>query len=760
MADSDLDYAKVTGRFGITVGDDVDADELPEIIYCTSGSIELYPLQSPVKVVGADPVPLTLGNAVIVADINAEGYLEYRGVPRVWVVDLTSEKVNPRIGDNAATHEVRFVDMVAGDIPVTFPGGPVRITAAGPNGDGINDLTTLLPVQPGAAEPIFQGPRGTSIESASVEGGDLVLALDNGDELNAGPLPVGPGGSDLGVASYVADPTSETAKELSATFVPQSVRVAPTTGDAVVKRLQDVPATMTVVLTGHSLIYGQDTSATGTVAPGNGSDKTRNPQRPAVSMKQALDNLLPGVTIVDQGFPGDRADQGITRWAGGASGDVEFIWYEQNEALQKTSIATYKTSIQALVDRAISRGSQPILLGGGPTRFPGATNRLIRAYTAVTRQVAARNGIPYYDVGEMLTAVPGGASATWAGTDLIHYSTAAYAIIGLKLATILGPWGIPMPKAAPGVVLYPANGIAYAGTLASRVTEESADLVIRMGPGEVTQIPVDVSVPCVPIVDYRASSDGNGVGTGAINIYFGNAGELSKIVNIPTHTDGKPHAVRGQELRGTGPETIILSCSSGSLEVERIRFVAPDTLYGYGATDLTSTGRRSHRSRLSGTVVGPARAGTTYDALADPTCPFGGGQTSSADTDEVDWSVRLPQTGAYLCLAASMNRNVETLLAAGYAFRRHNADLMVYEWTTGAAVSLLTTVTGVFPATGAWEGNVQMKVALNRNIEVLIDGVSAYTIAVGKWVHYIPAVYNNGAAMTNRAVTVRRRVRG
>lgn len=225
MADSDLDYAKVTGRFGITVGDDNDVDELPEIIYCTSGSIELYPLQSPVKVVGANPVPLTLGNAVIVADINAEGYLEYRGVPRVWVPDLTSEKVNPRIVDDAATHEVRFVNVMAEDIPVIFPSGPVRITAAGPNGDGVNDLTTLLPVLPGAAEPIFQGPRGTSIETASVEGGELIIGLEDGTELNAGELPVGPGGSDAGVADYITTPGTATADALSATFVPAVVAV-------------------------------------------------------------------------------------------------------------------------------------------------------------------------------------------------------------------------------------------------------------------------------------------------------------------------------------------------------------------------------------------------------------------------------------------------------------------------------------------------------------------------------------------------------
>ena len=210
MAESDLDYARVTGRFGITVGDTDDEGENPDIIWITQGRLLLTPRQTFTKVAAATPSPATLGQGVIECTF-VDGYLTYRGLPRVYVVDLTSPKVNPVIGPDLATHRVTILDARAADgTAVTFPPYDVRLTAAGADGDGVNDLTLLAPVVPGESTPITRGPQGTSVQTLTVEAGDLVATFDDGTEVNAGALPVGPGGSDEGVASYYSNEASAT----------------------------------------------------------------------------------------------------------------------------------------------------------------------------------------------------------------------------------------------------------------------------------------------------------------------------------------------------------------------------------------------------------------------------------------------------------------------------------------------------------------------------------------------------------------------
>lgn len=209
MAESDLDYARVTGRFGITVGDTDDEGENPDIIWITQGRLLLTPRQTFTKVAAATPSPATLGQGVIECTF-VDGYLTYRGLPRVYVVDLTSPKVNPVIGPDLATHRVTILDARAADgTAVTFPPYDVRLTAAGADGDGVNDLTLLAPVVPGESTPITRGPQGTSVQTLAVQAGDLVATFDDGTEVNAGALPVGPGGSDEGVASYLAGASTQ-----------------------------------------------------------------------------------------------------------------------------------------------------------------------------------------------------------------------------------------------------------------------------------------------------------------------------------------------------------------------------------------------------------------------------------------------------------------------------------------------------------------------------------------------------------------------
>lgn len=215
----DLVYAKVIGRFALTVGDtNADVDDDPDTIWCDEGTVRFTPLTTFTKVAGADPVPFTAGHAVIDASIDSEGYLTYLGKRWVHLVDLTSDLVNPQVGANKATHKVTFIGVKANGTLVEFPSFNARLTADGPDGDGVNDLTKVAPVVPGSSTPIYRGEAGPSVESAEIVGGELVLVRSDGVELNAGELPVGPGGSDAGVAGYINTPGSATETALKATI--------------------------------------------------------------------------------------------------------------------------------------------------------------------------------------------------------------------------------------------------------------------------------------------------------------------------------------------------------------------------------------------------------------------------------------------------------------------------------------------------------------------------------------------------------------
>lgn len=195
MAESDLDYAFVTGRFGITVADTDDVGDNPDTTWCTQGSVKITPLITSTKVPGATPAKATLGHSTIVATIDSEGYLTHAGKRFVKVVDLTSEKVNPRIAAGKATHRIEFSGVKADNVPVTIGSDNVRITMLGSDGAGSNDLTDLLPVPTASPTPIYRGETGP-------------------------PGPPGPGASDEDVAGYVADPGSATRAGLSAALVP------------------------------------------------------------------------------------------------------------------------------------------------------------------------------------------------------------------------------------------------------------------------------------------------------------------------------------------------------------------------------------------------------------------------------------------------------------------------------------------------------------------------------------------------------------
>lgn len=162
----DLDYVKVIGRLGIVVVDAAtdDPDVNPDTIWCDAGQVLFTPLITEVKVVGATPVPATLGQSTIAAEIDADGYLSLRGTRAVNLVDLTSAKVNPSIPAGKATHKVEFVGLEADGQPVSIT-SPVNVRFAADTvdlGTGAVDITLVTPVPVAGGTAQIVGPPGTS----------------------------------------------------------------------------------------------------------------------------------------------------------------------------------------------------------------------------------------------------------------------------------------------------------------------------------------------------------------------------------------------------------------------------------------------------------------------------------------------------------------------------------------------------------------------------------------------------------------------
>lgn len=187
----DLDYVKVIGRFGIVVGDGSDPDEYPDTIWCDQGTVQITPLIPVTRVPDGDPVPWTGGQHTISAGVDDDGHLTWLERDYLWVVDLTSEKVFPRVPADAATHRLDFKTMKANNITVEFPTVFVRLAADVVDPEtGAIDLTDAMPIATSTTPVgVFRGPTGVGIEDVTVVGDNLEVELDNG-ETKSTPLPV------------------------------------------------------------------------------------------------------------------------------------------------------------------------------------------------------------------------------------------------------------------------------------------------------------------------------------------------------------------------------------------------------------------------------------------------------------------------------------------------------------------------------------------------------------------------------------------
>jgi hypothetical protein len=110
--------------------------------------------------------------------------------------------------------------------------------------------------------------------------------------------------------------------DMAAALIVEQVTV-PTAGAS--ERLAANAAARTVAMTGHSLMYGQDTIGGAGVAVNGAPQKRSSRPTPEQFQLQATFLSAGPVTVVNQGYPGDTSATSFTRWEGGTSGDIEFV---------------------------------------------------------------------------------------------------------------------------------------------------------------------------------------------------------------------------------------------------------------------------------------------------------------------------------------------------------------------------------------------------------------------------------------------------
>lgn len=152
---TNVSYGTVTGRFLLAYADSNDSDPQPDgepakgFVIFTASPIKLLDAS-------ASPAPVTILPAPVVANLNAEGYIEgFAGNAGVRLVATDDPDLNPQ--DWTWRVDFRLTDET--DVPLTLPSFSFELPA-----DTTVDLTTVSPV-PGANGTFYLvGPAGPAPE--------------------------------------------------------------------------------------------------------------------------------------------------------------------------------------------------------------------------------------------------------------------------------------------------------------------------------------------------------------------------------------------------------------------------------------------------------------------------------------------------------------------------------------------------------------------------------------------------------------------
>lgn len=578
-------------------------------------------------------------------------------------------------------------------------------------------------------------------ESIRVEGRDLVATRDNGTPVNFGQVvpDISPEMQqlldDTEAARDQAEVFSATTVELQDTAIAQAIN---TQGSETQTQLNDVfgeTAAVTsgnnmhiaagggsrdVAATGHSLFYGQDTTATGTTPPTNGATQTRS-EYPTTSALNAQSAFLStsAIVLINQTRPGDRTADALTRWATGTSGDIEYFWLDTNDALglgsgDPLTDAETAENMNLLAKRAQERNAAFIVIGGMPVQSKTNSWKVF-ASAETERTIAERLGAIYIDAGELAN---GSATTGTYWTDGTHLAGQVYSLIGARLAALLGPKGVNPPKVAAGRRFDWRDALfAGAPNPVTASTPSAAGRVTRINAGETVGFSFWATEPVIPVATFRQTN--TGVAGLFTNLNVDQDPHYATIYGAIGAHQGT-QIVKGPMVASPGPAGFVVRAESGTLDLISIEFIPADiTLRGEpetftlgpvgGKTVRANTDWEAHSSWYSGVALKSGQPQTT-DVQRRWMC-----------------DMRLGETMSGLILAPGFSHPAYRT-TNGYFIMRNGGSSLLVRHMVGNQPTDLATVPDVFDADGIISAAIELHYSAGT-IDIYVDQDLAYSIA-------------------------------
>ncbi|MHB8286493.1 MAG: SGNH/GDSL hydrolase family protein [Caulobacteraceae bacterium] len=192
-----------------------------------------------------------------------------------------------------------------------------------------------------------------------------------------------------------------------------------------------VPVHGLIVVQGDDLIYGvADHSRREGI---NGSAVHRT----GTTITETLRQVLKGVAIVNQGYPGDTAAMGAQRWADAPVGNLVVLSYGYGDAAAKTPVADSDRALRGMVRRAHAQGAAVFLIPTPPmaatppvvSKKPQPVSHLLTTadfepYRAAMRQIGQDESVEVFEPQAELTRVKATPTKTVAQSSEIYQAIA------------------------------------------------------------------------------------------------------------------------------------------------------------------------------------------------------------------------------------------------------------------------------------------------------------------------------------------------
>lgn len=468
---------------------------------------------------------------------------------------------------------------------------------------------------------------------------------------------------------------------------------------------------LTISAVGDSITYGSETGGGG--APINGSTAERAVTPWPETVGYALIQQGYPAIVTNRGYPGDRADQGLSRWPTGSGGaDVVYIMYGTNDAKENTtadspfqSVDAFRGTLTRHVQREQAQGSYVVLCVPPMAQQEDTTRQYrMRAYSDVIRDVARNTGADVVDMAEALQNQPD------VFGDPLHPRARGLNEMGYSAAAHLLAFQHDLPVITPYLDCSPQFNPVALGAPVIRDTTYNLSQVYKLSANDSIWIAgrfTEDMVALITTVEHTATAS-----TLAAVVSGGGSrqGDTSSLTNNGSNADGR--ASFYSPILKKGARFLRLQCNSGLSVIERIQFVPASTvLPGYGS-------EAAYRSTLSGYVLSPTSP--TYTAVIDPARQLRERFVVEAKLTLPDVSNKLSGIG----LSSSVRVNEQGAPDKYVLFGRINNNLFVRRHDSGTSTD--TTITGVFTA-GADDVTIKVVCFLD-NAEIFVNGASAGTI--------------------------------